>query len=104
MRMPALEPIMQSKRVMLTISMMVRTPRPSSPTIQASAPRSSVSLDALDALPILFFRRSTCKGFLLPSGRQRGSKKQDKPAGVCASTKNASHMGAETKYLWPTSS
>ena len=68
MRMPALEPIMQSKRVMLTISMMLRTPRPSSPTIQASAPRSSVSLEALDALPIFFFSRSTCNGFLVPSG------------------------------------
>jgi hypothetical protein len=95
---------MQSKRVMATISMMVRTPRPSSPTIQASAPRSSVSLEALDTLPILRFRRSTCIGFLVPSGRQRGSRKQLRPPGACASTRKASHIGAETKYLWPTSS
>ena len=104
MRMPALDPTMQSKRVMLTISMMLRTPRPSSPTIQASAPRSSVSLDALEALPIFFFRRSTCIAFLLPSGRQRGSRKHDRPPALCASTRKASHIGAETKYLWPTNS
>jgi hypothetical protein len=95
---------MQSKRVIATISMMVRTPLPSSPTIQASAPRSSVSLDALETLPILRFRRSTCMAFLLPSGRQRGIRKHDSPAGVCASTRKASHIGADTKYLWPTSS
>ena len=104
MRIPALEPIMQSKRVMLTISMMVRTPRPSSPTIQASAPRSSVSLEALDALPIFFLSRNTCIGFLVPSGRQRGSRKHDRPPGACASTRKASHIGADTKYLCPTSS
>ena len=34
MRWPAVEPTMQSKRVMATMSMMVRTPRPSAPTIQ----------------------------------------------------------------------
>ena len=56
-RMPADEPIMQSKRVMATISMIVGTPRPSGPTIQPSAPRSSVSLDALDTLPIFRLRR-----------------------------------------------
>ena len=37
-RMPAAEPITQSSRVRLTISRMVRTPRPSSPTSQAVAP------------------------------------------------------------------
>ena len=95
---------MQSKRVIATISMIVRTPRPSSPTIQASAPRSSVSLEAFETLPILRFRRSTCSGFLVPSGRQRGSRKHVSPPGACASTRNASHIGAETKYLWPTSS
>lgn len=48
---------MQSKRVMATISMMVGTPRPSSPTIHAVAPRNSTSLEALELLPSLFFRR-----------------------------------------------
>ena len=48
---------MQSKRVMATISMMVGTPRPSSPTIHAKAPRNSTSLEALEQLPSLFFRR-----------------------------------------------
>ena len=104
MRIPALEPIMQSKRVMATISMMVRTPSPSSPTRQASAPRSSVSHDALETLPIFFFRRWICIGFLDPSGRQRGSRKQVRPAAVCARVRKPSHIGAETKNLCPTSS
>ena len=104
MRMPADEPIMQSKRVMATISMIVATPLPSAPTIQPSAPRSSVSLEALETLPILRFRRMICSGFLVPSGRQRGTRKHERPPGACASTRNASHIGAETKNLWPTSS
>ena len=58
-RINELEPIMQSKRVEETISMMVGTPRPSSPIIQASAPRYSTSLDAFDQLPSLFFSRWT---------------------------------------------
>ncbi|MCY1177964.1 hypothetical protein D9M73_182940 [compost metagenome] len=58
-RINALEPTMQSKRVMATISMMVGTPRPSSPTIQATAPRNSTPLEAFDQLPSLFFRRWT---------------------------------------------
>ena len=95
---------MQSKRVMATMFRMVATPRPSGPIICAQAPRSSVSHDALATLPILFLSRWICIGFLLPSGRQRGSQKHDRPPGAWASTKKASHMGAETKYLCPTNS
>ncbi len=102
--MPAAEPIMQSKRVIATISMMTATPRPSSPTSQPSAPRSSVSAEALDALPILFFSCCSCSGFFVPSGRQRGTRKHDNPPSACASTMKASDIGAETKYLCPTSS
>ena len=102
--MPADEPIMQSNRVIATISMMVATPRPSAPTIQPSAPRNSVSLEALETLPILRFSRMICSGFFVPSGRQRGTRKQERPPGAWASTRKASHIGAETKNLWPTSS
>ena len=37
----------------------------------------------------------------VPSGRQRGMKKHDKPPVVCASTRKASHIGAEKNHLWP---
>ena len=104
MRMPADDPIMQSKRVIATISMMVRTPFPSAPTIHASAPRSSTSLEAFDVLPIFRLRRWICIGFFVPSGHHRGMRKQERPPGACASVRNASHIGAETKYLCPTSS
>src|SRR6059058_2677176 len=45
-RIPAAEPSTQSSRVWLTISMMVGTPRPSSPMGHASAPSNSISADA----------------------------------------------------------
>ncbi|MNY57726.1 hypothetical protein D3C86_1939750 [compost metagenome] len=73
---------MQSKRVMATISMMVGTPRPSSPTIQARAPRYSTSLEAFDQLPSLFFRRWIYSSLRVPSGRWRGSRKQVRPLSV----------------------
>ena len=66
-----------------------------------SAPRHSVSLEALETLPILRFSRTNSMPFLVPSGSQRGARKQVSPAGVCASVRKASHIGAETKNLWP---
>ena len=103
-RWPPDEPIMQSKRVIATISMIAGTPRPSSPTIQPWAPRNSTSEEALETLPILFLRRCTCSGFLLPSSRQRGTRKQLRPPGDWASIRKASHIGADMNHLWPTSS
>ena len=47
----------QSRRVWLTMSMIVRTPLPSSPTITADARSNSTSLDALERLPSLSFSR-----------------------------------------------
>ena len=85
MRIPALELTMQSKRVMATMSMMVRTPFPSGPTRHARAPRNSVSQEALETLPIFRLRRWICIGFLPPSGRQRGSRKQVSPPGEAKS-------------------
>ena len=94
---------MQSKRVRLTISIIVGTPRPSSPISQPCAPRNSTSLEALDLLPILSFKRITFSAFFVPSGNQRGTAKHDTPAVVCASIKNTSHMGADKNHLCPTS-
>ena len=37
-------------------------------------------------------------------GSQRGSRKHESPRSVCASTRNASHIGAEQNHLWPVSS
>ena len=56
-RMPAAPPITQSSRVWPTISMIVGTPRPGSPTIRAHAPWNSTSLEALEWLPSLSFKR-----------------------------------------------
>ena len=36
-----------------------------------------------------------------PSGRKRGIRKQESPPGACASTRKASHMGADMNHLWP---
>ena len=43
------------------------------------------------------------KRFLVPSGRNRGTRKQVSPLLVWASVRNASDMGAEQNHLWPVS-
>ncbi len=76
-------------------------PLPSSPTNQALAASNSTSELALALLPNLSFKRCTSMALIEPSGKTLGIKKQDRPAGVCAKIKNASHIGAEKNHLWP---
>jgi len=103
-RMVDVAPSTQSRRVWATMSMIVRTPRPSSPTIHASALSSSISLDALDRLPSLSFRRTIRNPQLRsPSGSQRGTRKQVRLPGACASIRNTSDIGAEQNHLCPVS-
>ena len=100
-RNPALTPITQSSRVWLTMSMIVGTPRPSSPTSRAQAPRNSTSLEAFERLPSLSLSRWMWKRLRSPSGVKRGSRKHERPPSACARTRNASHIGAEQNHLWP---
>ena len=44
------------------------------------------------------------KALRVPSGRIRGSKKQERPSSVWASTRKMSDIGAEQNHLWPVSS
>ena len=82
--------------------MIVGMPRPSSPIRMPCASRNSTSLLELLLLPSLSFRRWICTGFLLPSAFQRGTKKHDgPPSWVRATTRCASHIGAEKNHLWP---
>ena len=62
---------------------------------------NSTSLEAFERLPSLFFSRCRKKWLRVPSGVQRGSRKHDKPPGAWASTRNASHIGAEQNHLCP---
>ena len=101
LRMLVALPSVQSSRVRLTISMMVGTPRPSSPTSHAVAPSYSTSLEALAWLPSLSLSRCRNIRLRVPSGRIRGRKKQDKPPGAWASTRKTSHIGAEVNHLCP---
>ena len=94
---------MQSSRVWLTISMMVRTPRPSSPINWLQTPDISISLEAFDRSPSLSFNRWMRIGLRVPSGRQRGVRKQLRPPGAWASIKKASDIGAEQNHLCPVS-
>ena len=94
-------PNVQSNRVRFTISMMVRTPLPSSPTNHAVASSYSTSLEALAWLPSLSLRRCRNIRLRVPSGRTRGRKKQLTPPGARASTRNTSPMGAEVNHLCP---
>ena len=100
--MPAAVPITQSRRVMLTISTMVRTPRPSSPTSQPTAPSYSISEEAFERLPSLSFSRIRRIALRSPPGSTRGTRKQERPPGACARVRNRSDIGAEVNHLWPT--
>ena len=81
-RISAADPITQSSRVAATISMMVRTPRPSSPTRRAQVPSNSTSLEAFDRLPSLSLSRwiandvAACR-----PASTRGTRKQVRPPG-----------------------
>ena len=102
LRMLVALPSVQSSRVRLTISMMVGTPRPSSPTSHAIAPSYSISLEALPWLPSLFFSRCTNIRLRLPSGRIRGSMKAAQPAGRLGEhQEDVAHRRAEVNHLWP---
>ncbi len=100
-RIPAAEPSALSSRVHATISMIVRTPRPSSPTRKPIVPSNSGSDEALERLPSLSLRRWIANGLREPSGRIRGTRKQVTPAAVWASTRNRSHIGALVNHLCP---
>ncbi len=102
-RIVAAAPVTQSRRVIVTISMIARTPRPSSPTRHPTVPSNSTSLDALDRLPSLSFRRCSRNTLRPPSGSTRGTRKQVGPADVRASTRKTSHIGAEQNHLCPVS-
>ena len=78
--------------------MIVATPRPSAPSMRAAAPRNSTSLEGSERVPSLSLRRWNS----IPG--PRSSRKQERPAGACASTRNTSHGGYEQNHLWPVSS
>ncbi len=100
-RILAAEAMTQSSRVTLTISTMVRIPRPSSPTGQPTACSYSISADVLERLPNLSLSRCRRRGLRLPSGSTRGSRKHVSPLGACARVRNTSLMGAEVNHLCP---
>ncbi len=106
-RICAAEPSTQSSRVAATIPMMVRTPRPSSPTRRAHVPSNSTSPDAFDRLPSLSFSRWIANTLCVPSSSTRGTRKQVRPSfpegDACASTRNPSDIGAEQNHLCPVS-
>ncbi len=103
-RIPVAAPRPQSRRVWLTISMIVDTPRPGSPIIRAQAPRYSISEEALERLPSLSLSRCRCIRLRSPSGVKRGRRKHETPSCVWARTRKASHIGAEQNHLCPVSS
>ena len=99
-RIPPAAPSTQSRRVWLTISMIVGTPRPGSPTMPR--PRAveldlarrvravaELVLEALDAEARCACRRA---------GRAAAAK-HERPSSVCASTRNTSHIGARAEPL-----
>ena len=96
-------PSAQSSRVSVTMSMMVFTPCPGSPTISASTPSNSTSEEALERLPSFSLSRWNSSPLLVPSDRMRGTRKHDRPSAACASIRKASLIGADMNHLWPVS-
>ncbi len=90
---------MQSRRVACTMSMMVRTPRPSSPIRLPQVPSSSTSLEAFEWLPSLSLSRWRAKVLRVPSSSARGTTKQVSPPDAWASTRKTSLIGAEQNHL-----
>jgi hypothetical protein len=86
-RIPDALPITQSSRVWVTISMIVATPRPSSPSSRAAAPRNSTSDEGSERVPSLSFNRWNS----IPA--PRSSTKHESPAGAWASTRKMSQGG-----------
>src|SRR5439155_25735183 len=75
-----------------------------SPTNQPLAASSSISLDAFERLPTLFFKRWIRIELREPPGLSRGTKKHDKSSpSIFASIRWASHCGAEKNHLCPVS-
>ena len=79
-------------------------PRPGSPTSRASVPSYSISLEAFERLPTLSFSRWMKKRLRVPSGSERGTKKQVSAPSSSASVRKPSDIGAEQNHLWPRSS
>ena len=69
----------------------------------ALAPSNSTSDEAFDRLPSLSFSLWKRSALTVPSGRKRGMRKHDSPLGACASTRNASLIGADMNHLCPVS-
>ena len=69
----------QSSLVSVTMSMMVFTPAPGSPTISPIALTNSTSDEALERLPSLSFSRWKRKPLPVPSPRMRGTRKARQP-------------------------
>ena len=70
----------QSSRVSVTISRIVATPRPSSPTRQAPAPSNSTSAEALERLPSLSFSRSSRIALTRAVGKEARHQEAGEPA------------------------
>ena len=92
-RIPAAPPITQSRRVWPTISMIVGTPRPGSPTIWRQAPSSSISEEALERLPSLSLRRWMWNR--VARRRRAGSREQE--AGEALAEPSADSAWARTR-------
>ena len=71
-------------------------PRPSSPTSWPRTPWNSTSLDGSERVPSLSFSR-----WIRKPGSRPSIRKQDRPAGACASVRKRSQGGYEQNHLWP---
>ncbi len=65
------------------------------------AHETPTSEEALERLPSMSFSRWNRIALTEPSGAKRGMRKQLNPSSAWASTRKASHIGADMNHLWP---
>ena len=99
----AAEPIAQSRRVKLTISTIRAIPSPSSPISQPCVPSNSTSRGCVAAIAELVLEAHDRKRIARSVGEHARHQETRKPAAACASTKNASLIGALQNHLCPVS-
>ena len=101
-RIREVEPSTQSSRVAATISMMVRTPRPSSPSRWRQGAVELELARGVGAVAELVLEPYDVEPVAAAVGQHpRHHEAGHRPSSACASTRNTSFIGAEVNHLWP---
>ena len=97
------DPRTQSSRVAATISMIVGTPRPSSPRRRARRAPELQLRGCVRAVAELVLEPLDGERVARAIGQHAGNDEAGQPVGACARTRKTSFIGADVNHLWPSS-